>query len=150
MSYSSIRKRTQEVVPQEPDGPAKCGAIGCKVIASVNTGGKWCCTSHAFSESERWPAITDGLREHDWLVNFTAEIQSMDRQCKDWRGFAVQFWDGQDDYCKPDPREEAIPYFNRMKGELDYRLGLMKRPAPRIPQQPTSRGNAARFLGGRA
>lgn len=151
MSLSNIRRRVHEAaqpaVP-EPQGPGRCVANGCPCIGSVLVeGGRWCCTSHGFAASDNWPRITEGLNEHRWLLEFTAEVQKMHRRHEDWRAFAIQFWEGQDDYCKPDPREGVIPYFNRMKGELDYRLGLCKRPAPRLPQEaPVGRrrfGNVA-------
>ena len=149
MSYATVKAKTRELATTQSDaheGPQKCQAIGCPCIASVQVeGGRWCCTSHAFSLPDLWPRITEGLRDHDWLLAFTRDVQKMDRRAEDWRGFASQFWAGQDDYCMPHAQENAIPYFNRMKGELDYRLGLCKRPAPRIPQQAMHgrKGNAA-------
>lgn len=137
MSFGNIRQRTHAAAaaPQEPEGPQMCVVNGCPCIATVNTG-PWTCSTHGFAGSEEWPRITEGLRNHDWLLAFTRDIQAMDRKHEDWRGFAKQFWAGQDDYCMPDPKEGCIPYFNRMKGELDHRLGLCKRPAPRLPQPP--------------
>lgn len=136
MSYSQLRKQVQQAAPQEPEGPQMCMATGCPCLATLQIeGGRWCCTSHAFAVSDLWPRITEGLRGHDWLLAFTRDVQSMDRKHEDWRGFAEKFWDGQDDYCKPHPKEPMVAYFNRMKGELDYRLGLCKRPAPRIPEE---------------
>jgi hypothetical protein len=136
MSYGSIRKRVHEVAQPEEQGPERCAASDCPCRATVQIGGaRWCCSTHAYAPPERWPAITEGLRSHDWLIAFTSDILRMNRTNEAWRAYALRFWDGQDDYCKPDPREEAVPYFNRMKAELDYRLGLCKRPAPRIPEE---------------
>jgi hypothetical protein len=153
VSYSNLRKQTQAAaaMPDGPTGPAKCAANGCPCVASVQAeGGRWCCTSHAFALSDLWPQITEGMRDHEWLVQFIGEVQKMDRTNKNWRSFASQFWAGQDEFCIPHPKENAIPYFNRMKGELDCRLGLCKRPAVRLPQEPRGRGNAANFLRRRA
>ena len=147
MSYASLRERTKAAaaMPEADQGPQMCMANNCPCRASLSIeGGKWLCTSHAFAPADKWPQISEGLRSHDWLIAFLCDIQRMDQANQDWRSFAEQFWDGQDDYCKPvagemkDGRriraEHAIPYFNRMKGELDYRLGLVKRPVPRIPE----------------
>jgi hypothetical protein len=144
---SAFRELAKQRKQHEPEqtGPQMCQANHCPCIATVQIeGGRWCCSSHAFAVSDKWPAITEGLRNHDWLLGFIADIQRMDRKTEDWRAFAEQFWDGQDDYCKPvagemvngkrTKCEHVIPYFNRMKRELDYRLGLCKRPAPRITE----------------
>jgi hypothetical protein len=145
MSLSSIRKRTHEAAPQEPEGPQRCEALGCPCLASVQIeGGRWLCSTHGFAVPEVWPRVTEKLREHEWLIQFTTDIQKMDRRNEEWREFAERFWDGQDDFCKPVAGEMvngrrtrcefAIPYFNRMKRELDYRVGLCQRPQPRIPE----------------
>lgn len=135
MSYANVRQKITEQAKPEPQVNLGCYATGCPCRATMSVeGGRWCCLAHATQHSDRWPAITQKLREHVWLIEFIDEIKTMHRRLEDWRGFAVQFWDGEDKACKPDPKEEFAPYENRMRGELLHRCGLMKRPALRLPK----------------
>lgn len=144
MSYGNIRQRTHEAATPPAD-EAGCSASGCPCRGSVSldNGGRFLCSAHAFSFPDQWPRITEKLREHDWLIAFTDDIAKLNREHRDWRGFAVQFWSTEDAYCNPHERESAQAYGLRMRGELLYRCGLGKRPAPRLPQQIKRRGNAA-------
>lgn len=143
MSYADIRKRAQEAA--QPAAPRfNCVASNCPCRGTISfDGGRWVCSAHAFSIPDQWPRITEKLNDHRWLIEFIDQIQAMNRAMEDWRAFSEQFWANQDEVCVPDEREEAVPYQNRMRGELLYRCGLSKRPGVRLPKQPTSRGNAA-------
>jgi hypothetical protein len=142
MSYGNIKRKTQEAA--EPVSTLRCYANNCPCIGSISVdGGRWCCPAHAFAISDEWPRITSKLREHDWLAAFISDVQRMDRLNEDWRGFASQFWASQDPPCVPHAQENAIPYANRMRGELMWRCGLSKRPQVRLPQPVKVRGNAA-------
>lgn len=116
-------------------------------------GSGWMCVAHAFIPSDRWPAASERLREFSWLVEFIDEIQKMDRNPgkkgePTWRDFAKRYWFEQDLFCMPEPYEEAMPYQNRMRGELLYRCGLGKRPHPRKPAERVGRfGNAGVLVG---
>lgn len=114
----------------------KCPANGCKLRATVRLeGGAFCCSAHAWLEPEDWSRATSRLGENDWLSGFIDEMQRMDQRSTDWRGFAMQFWENSDKFCQPDKQENAIPYQNRMRGELLYRCGLIpNRPQVRLPQ----------------
>jgi len=149
-AFRDLAKRREQTLPPPPSD--RCHADNCPCVGSMSLeGGKFCCAAHAFSPSDRWPAITGKLRDNQWLIAFTDDIARIERErnakVPDWRAYAAQFWTGIDDYCLPDAQEEFLPYQNRMRGELLYRCGLMKRPAPRLPKPATSRGNAAGFLG---
>lgn len=151
MSYGNIKKRTQEAAQPVETIRQGCYASNCPCRGSISQeGGHFLCSAHAFIPADRWPGVTEKLRNHDWLIAFIDDIQRMDRMSEDWRRFAVQFWTNQDEACLPDVEEQAIPYQNRMRGELLYRCGLLKRPAVRLPQPITSRGNAADSLSRRA
>lgn len=154
--YGSLRKRMQPP-PQPERDPSACVALGCPCRGSVSLeGGGFTCTAHSSVPADRWPMVTERLRDHLWLIEFIDTIAQMDRvidkNAPSWRDFAQQFWTGTDDYCLPDDREGFVPYSNRMRGELLYRCGLMKnRPAPRLPQVPIGLrfGNAGGLVGGR-
>lgn len=154
MSLSNFRKRNAE--PQEPErDPSRCIANGCPCRGSVShDGSRFMCSAHADVPADRWPMLSERLRDHVWLIEFTDEMQKMDRQHGDWRGFALQFWANSDQECAPVEGENAIPYQLRMRSELMFRCGLMtKRPTPLLPQQQPAKGrfgNAGGLAGGRS
>lgn len=145
MSYGDLKKRTAQV--HEPEFQAGCHAHGCPCRGTLSVeGGKWVCAAHAFIPADRWQDATRKLREHDWLIAFTDDVQRMDQTHQDWRAYATQFWVNQDEFCIPDAKENAGPYGFRMRGELLFRCGLGKRPSPRIPKEIKRRGNAAAYM----
>jgi hypothetical protein len=149
---NAFRELAKQRPPQEPDrNPVGCWASHCPCRGSVSLeGGKFLCSAHACVPSDKWPAVTEKLHQHSWLIELIDDIQRMDHErdakLPDWRVYATKFWEGTDEHCIPDPKEDAIPYQNRLRGELLYRCGLAKRPSPRLPQIPKKRGNAASFL----
>ena len=146
MSYGNVRQRMVEA-PQ-PQNTNKCEAYGCPCRGSISVeGSKFLCAGHAFIPADRWQAASTLFNDHIWLIEFVDEMKLMDGRHQDWRGFATQFWAKDDDaqLMQPDPKENAVPYQNRMRGELLYRAGLMKRPAIRLPR-PVQPGG--RFVGG--
>lgn len=152
MSYGSMRKQlASSAQPAAPAFSNRCHAEGCPCRGTISVeGGKFCCAAHAFVPADRWPGVSEKLRDHDWLIGFIDDIKKMRGKCENWRTFAQMFWDGQDEFCLPHDRENFEPYENRMRGELLYRCGLSKRPAVRLPQEVTRRGNVGSLLGARA
>lgn len=139
MKFAAAKREEQR--PEQDE--RRCAADGCKCRSSVKLGGGWTCFVHAHAEPEDWQAITYRMNEHSWLGEFIDEIKRMDAKSQDWRGFAMQFWENSDPYCQPDPRENAVPYENRMRSEFLYRIGqLAKRPAPRLPETKHNRGGS--------
>lgn len=145
MSLSGFRKRGEQ--PQEPErDESRCAANGCPCRGTVSLeGGRFVCTAHSAVPSDRWPLVTERQTEFRWLVEFIDEMQKMDRQRQDWRGFAKQFWEESEPACMPHERENAAPYQLRMRAELLFRCGVLtKRPEPRLPKEFTGRfGNVA-------
>jgi hypothetical protein len=151
--YGSLRKRTHEAAHGDPAEETRCAASGCPCRGVVSLeGSRFLCTAHASIPADRWPMISERLRDHLWLIEFIGEMQKMDRQHGNWRDFARQFWQGTDDFCIPAKGENEVPYQNRMRGELLHRCGLTaKRPEPRLPQERAGKfGNAGGLLGSRA
>lgn len=148
---NAFRQMAAQKPKFEERDPSRCEANGCPYRASISMeGGKWCCGAHAFRPSHEWPMITEGLRDHLWLIEFTDEIRTMWHRHGDWRGFAVQFWANADAVCQPHADEGCVPYMNRMRGELLHRCkAIPKRPALRLPQfsipADADQGNAARI-----
>ena len=149
---NAFRELAKQRPQQEPEkNTGKCHADHCPCMGSVSfDGGRFCCSAHAFSVSDKWPAITEKLHEFRWLIAFTDDIQRMDQSqgkgAPIWRDYAAKFWGGVDEHCMPHPKEDCLPYQIRMRKELLYRLGQIKRPEPRIPEPVKSRGNAGRLL----
>lgn len=141
---SVVRRDAAE--PQQQD-QTRCEAYGCPCRGSVAVGGsRFTCHAHAFAEAGMWQDITAGLNRHRWLIEFIDEVRDMHARFKDWRAFATRFWTGQDDLCIPDALEDFIPYQNRMRGELLWRVGaLPKRPAPRLPKPAVASGHFASY-----
>jgi hypothetical protein len=144
MSFAKPDFSGQKAAKPEVD-VTRCKAYGCKLRATVSTDGHgFCCGVHAFAVSDQWPDITRRLSENDWLVGLIDEVQRMDQRCQDWRGFANQFWENSDTACQPHPLENAIPYQNRMRGELLHRVGqLARRPQVRLPKNVQAAGQFA-------
>lgn len=141
MSFAPRQK--SESATAEKD-PKQCAAYGCKCRASVKLSGGWTCFAHAYADPEDWQRVTTLVREHSWLGEFIDEIRTMEAKAQNWRGFAMQFWESSDKFCQPEPRENVVPYENRMRSEFLYRIGqLPKRPQPRIPETSTPRRGGA-------
>lgn len=143
-------KRREEFNPDiaEKDS-TRCGAYGCKCRATINNAGSgWLCFAHAFAPADRWQAITQGLREHDWLLMLVQDVRKMDAANQNWRGFAIKFWSGSDEFCAPQSFENAQPYADRMLMEVLHRIGeRAKRP---VPRQPAIVKPSGRFAQGQA
>lgn len=142
MNTTAFRELSRQKAPPPEKDPKQCTAYGCKCRASVMSNGKdWACFAHAFAEFDDWQHVTRGLHDHDWLLGLVSELRKMDRLHQDWRGFAMQFWANSDEFCQPQPFENAVPYQNRMLLELLHRIGQSpKRPQPRNPAKPTAAG----------
>lgn len=152
MSYSQLRKQTHAAAqPVDSSPTGGCYASNCPCRGTISLGGHFLCGAHAFADALQWPRITESLRTHDWLIGLHDDLQKMDRQHQDWRGYAVQFWANQDDgeVLQPHPKEGVVPYLNRMRGELLHRCGLSTRPALRLPAE-APKGRRGMFVNGEA
>jgi hypothetical protein len=123
----------------------RCPAYGCRLRATVSVGGQgFCCPVHAFAAPDEWPTLTRRLNDHEWLTTFIDDLQLMDQKSQDWRGFAMRFWEKADLTCQPQPSERAVPYQNRMRGELLHRVGqLSKKPQAKEVKQARPSGRFA-------
>lgn len=57
------------------NGHLMCSANNCPLQASINLGGGWFCSAHAFADSNDWPKITEKLRTQKardarWAIAF--------------------------------------------------------------------------------
>ena len=117
--------------------PSDCQAFGCPCVASVNIGEGWQCSWHWNAPSDRWQAITQALREHQWLIDHISRMQHMhsrgDPRCAT---IALEFWAQQPEQ-QPNAHEQrhVNAYIGRMRDELRHRVGVLaKAPKRTVPQ----------------
>jgi hypothetical protein len=149
VSFADIRRKTHEAANgSDRSDDTKCAALSCPCRASVKLESMgWACSTHAWAHAHLWPATTDALLTHRWLIDFIDQIGRIERmrdpKQPDWRSHATAFWKGVDDFCLPHEHEGFMSYQNRMRSELAYRCGVLGRPHPRLPR--TQEAPRARF-----
>ena len=117
--------------------PSACEAYGCPCAATVDAGSGWQCSWHWGESSDRWQAVTQALREHQWLIDHISTMQRMhskgDRQCAT---MALEFW-AQHPEQQPNEHEQRSinAYIGRMRSELKYRVGGLAKPPQRTKPQ---------------
>lgn len=120
--------------------PAGCRAVDCPCRGTVDLGnsGRFYCAWHAWSDSAKWPPITDELIRHRWMLDHIGELQRLHRaggKATPWAHAADAFWT--DPVMKPNQHERGAfeHYVWRLREELAFRVGSRKdRPAPLEPQ----------------
>lgn len=55
-------------------GRLNCAAHGCPLHGGIQDGGQWVCRHHYGQNFQRWPAITNTLREHERLLQLVQKI----------------------------------------------------------------------------
>lgn len=126
MSYKERR-----VSVEEQQDETRCVANGCPCRATVVFDGMRRCSFHDGHEPEKWPAITEKLREFDWLRGFWSTLAKPERW-RDWKTVATGFFD--EHYPELVPTEaNREQYLYRLHQEIRYRVGATPRkPGPYI------------------
>jgi hypothetical protein len=125
------QRRTEAITAPEQRDESRCVANGCPCRASVNFGEGWLCSFHDGNEPSRWPTITEGLREHDWLRGFFVTLSDPKRY-RDWREVASEFFAEHPDMKPTEAHREQ--YLYRLHLEIRYRCGAsLRRPGPHVP-----------------
>lgn len=127
MSYTAVRQKIKEKVEFDP---RSCPAMGCPCRASVDLGAGFKCRYHAWSDPHDWPAITEGLIQHDWLRGLMGDVYKLPN--KEWRAYAHDFWQAAEPAMVPHELEDRTRYLARMNLELAYRVGASKSKAPQF------------------
>ena len=72
--------RAEDQAPADVD-PTRCTAYGCPLRGSVDVGntGRYQCHCHAHATIERWPAITQAIRQHDWMLRIIRDVKAATR-----------------------------------------------------------------------
>ena len=118
---------------QEPEDDGRCGANGCPCRGTINlNSAQWLCSAHATTQPHKWPMVTEGLREHDWLIAFIGDVMRMQRECGPWAEYATQFWSqAEPSMCPTDDEVSHGPaYALRMHQELMVRCNASSRRMP--------------------
>lgn len=129
----------------------RCPANGCPCRASVSIGGApSACSFHAHAESRKWPQISAGLRDHDWLIGFIRDLRP-ETMYREWRDYATKFWQDAEPAMVPTADESREMYLYRLHLSLGFRVHARdKAPGPLIPAgkglQKRSAGNVAELV----
>jgi hypothetical protein len=134
--FQKFKERAAEPVVDH----SRCSAHDCPLKASVSVAnGPWNCRYHAFAEGSEWAKVTRGLRDHDWLLGFMADLGKLERR-KDWREYATQFWCESEPAMVPDAREGLELYAYRVHLSLAYRVGARSKPPTAMLPQGNAKG----------
>ena len=128
----------------------RCAARDCPNQPSVNGEHGHCCRYHGFAETNLWPMITEGLREHDWLIGLIRDLGKVSMY-SGWRSYATQFWHEAEPAMVPAAGESREMYLYRLHLSLAHRVGARKE-APEVlkpagSDMPKRRGNLGELLG---
>lgn len=150
MSYIKAKKQHEDQ-PEEKNS-TKCAAHGCPCRGTISTGGAFFCVYHHSAEPEKWPMVTEALRENEKLLMACNEVLKMSEF--DWkaRGFAMMqcFFDGED-HLQPQHTEKAHKrwYEARLRGWIGYLCGLTKKTPVARSDLPAVKkvGNIGQYVG---
>ncbi len=149
MSY--VKRKTEVAEAPSDFSSGNCYASGCALRGSVSLdgGGRWFCSHHAWAEPKHWPGITAGLREHDWMSGLIGDIRKLlgEGKRREAVEFSREFWA---EYPDMQPNDhEAVhveAYVYRLHLDLQHRAGaLEKKPAPMRPQRESWKSSRAQL-----
>lgn len=117
--------------------PTRCTAYGCPLRGSVDVGntGRFQCHCHAHASIERWPAITQAIRSHDWMLRIIRDVKAAGAQHTQWRKVAMLAWAVEPEMV-PHADETQALYVARLLQDFEYRVGARERkPGPQVRQR---------------
>lgn len=121
--------------PRDVD-PTACAAHGCPLRGTIDLGGsgRYLCHGHAMVTMDRWPAVTDGIRQHDWMLRIIRDIRAAGSRDTQWRKAAMLAWTEAD--MAPHADETQALYVARLLQDFEYRIGARaNKPAPMVRQR---------------
>lgn len=121
----------------EPSDPTRCTAYGCPLRGSVDVGntGRYQCHCHAHATIDRWPAITQAIRQHDWMLRIIRDIKAVGSRDLQWRKVAMLAWAVEPDMI-PDAQETQALYVARLLQDFEHRVGAREhKPGPQVRQR---------------
>lgn len=129
-----------------PD-PRSCGANGCPQLGSIDLGGsgRFLCACHAMVPSDRWPAVTQGIRDYGWMLDIIRNVKAAGASDLQWRKVAMLGWSVEPEMV-PHAQETQALYVARLLQDFEHRVGARAtKPQPLLPQRtwPAMQGAAA-------
>ena len=122
---------------QPATDPGACTAHGCPLRGSVDVGntGRYQCHCHAHATIDRWPAITQAIRQHDWMLRIIRDIKAVGSRDLQWRKVAMLAWAVEPDMI-PDAQETQALYVARLLQDFEHRVGAREhKPGPQVRQR---------------
>lgn len=129
-----------------PD-PRSCGANGCPQLGSIDLGGsgRFLCACHAMVPSDRWPAVTQGIRDYAWMLAIIRDVKAAGSRDLQWRKAAMLAWSVEPEMAPHEQETQAL-YVARLLQDFEHRVGARAtKPEPMLPQRtwPAFQGAAA-------
>lgn len=121
--------------PRDVD-PTACAAHGCPLRGTIDLGGsgRYLCHGHAMVTMDRWPAVTDGIRQHDWMLRIIRDIRDAGSRDIQWRRVAMLAWAVEPEMVPHQDETQAL-YVARLLQDFEYRVGARTtKPAPMVAQ----------------
>ena len=128
--------RAEDQSPVDVD-PTRCTAYGCPLRGSVDVGntGRFQCHCHAHAGLERWPAITQAIRQHEWMLRIIRDVKAAGSQHTQWRKVAMLAWAVEPEMV-PDADETQALYVARLLQDFEHRVGAREhKPGPQVRQR---------------
>lgn len=127
--------------------PTRCTAYGCPLRGSVDVGntGRFQCHCHAHATIDRWPAITQAIRQHDWMLRIIRDVKAAGSRDLQWRKVAMLAWAIEPEMVPHEQETQAL-YVARLLQDFEHRVGARAtKPEPMLPQRtwPAFQGAAA-------
>ena len=122
---------------QPATDPGACTAHGCPLRGSVDVGntGRFQCHCHAHASIERWPAITQRIRSHDWMLRIVRDVKAAGSQHTQWRKVAMLAWSVEPEMV-PHADETQALYVARLLQDFEHRVGAREhKPGPQVRQR---------------
>ena len=128
--------RAEDQAPADVD-PTRCTAYGCPLRGSVDVGntGRFQCHCHAHASIERWPAITQAIRQHDWMLRIIRDVKAAGSRDLQWRKVAMLAWAVEPEMVPHTDESQAL-YVARLLQDFEYRVGAREhKPGPQVRQR---------------
>jgi len=116
--------------------PRTCFANGCPQRGSIDLGGsgRYLCACHAMVPSEQWPAVTQAIRQHGWMLDIIRNVKAAGSRDIQWRKAAMLAWTEPE--MVPDKDETQALYVARLLQDFEYRVGARStKPEPMLAQR---------------
>lgn len=153
MSFVKARQRSSEEMPISYSD--RCAANGCQLRGTMSASdGKYLCSYHFSSISEKWPLVTESIRQNERITLAMDEVNrigDIDWCQGKWEMLADFFNDEPE--MQPSESEQGHRrwYLYRLHAWMLYMTGVTsRRPIPREPLKIVGkRGNASSFYKGK-